>query len=52
MSVKDTLKTASAKFLDVSPVLPEGVRIVPTRERSASEVSRELDLLFKKRSDI
>lgn len=40
MSVKELLKKASAQFIDVSPVLPEGVRVV-TREKSASEVSHE-----------
>lgn len=40
MSVKEILKKSSAQFLDVSPVLPEGVRVV-TREKSASEVSHE-----------
>jgi hypothetical protein len=40
MSVKELLKKSSAQFLDISPVLPDGVRIV-TREKSASEQARE-----------
>ncbi|HET7500823.1 MAG TPA: hypothetical protein VFK02_07465, partial [Kofleriaceae bacterium] len=40
MSVKEILRKSSAQFIDVSPVLPDGVRIV-TREKSASEVLRE-----------
>lgn len=49
MSVKEALKSSSAKLADVSPAPPAGVRIVVTRERSASEVSREADLVFDKR---
>jgi len=40
MSAKEFLKKASEQLLDISPVLPEGVRIV-TREKSALERSRE-----------
>lgn len=37
MSVKELLRKSSAQFVDASPVLPDGVRVV-TREKSASEV--------------
>ena len=40
MSVKELLKKSGAQFIDVSPVLPDGVRIV-TREKSALELARE-----------
>ena len=40
MSVKELLKKSSAQFIDASPVVPEGVRVV-TREKSASELSDE-----------
>jgi hypothetical protein len=40
MSVKELLEKSSAQFIDVSPVLPDGVRVV-TREKSASELPRE-----------
>jgi hypothetical protein len=51
MSVKETLKSSAAKVADASPAQLDGVRVVVTRERSASEISREADLVLKKRID-
>jgi hypothetical protein len=50
MSIKEFLKKADTQYLDISPVVPKGVRII-THEKSAAELREERELNNDKPND-
>ena len=51
MSVKETLKNASTKLVDATPAQVQGVRVVVTRERSATQIADAVERVWRKSED-